>query len=181
MKSIFFARHGQSQANANGTLAFPDTTLTELGINQAQVLARQLQKLNIVHIVSSPMNRAISTARIVAQNIGVESSKITILESLRERNVGVLHGTKKLHPGIYYYKSVIDNIEKAEGVTQLIKRMKECWNQLEETSRHVDGNILAVGHTISGYYLRQVSTGRMNFKEDAEIIEIANANYIKLG
>ena len=88
---IFFARHGESQANllheiSNRGLKHP---LTQRGRQQALALAQTLQDRSILHIYSSPVLRAIETTVIVANQLGVEYE---VTEALREYDLGDLEG-----------------------------------------------------------------------------------------
>jgi broad specificity phosphatase PhoE len=88
---IFFARHGESQANilheiSNRGLKHP---LTAKGRQQARTLAEQLQGHSIAHIYSSPVLRAIETTVILAHQLGVEYE---VTEALREYDLGDLEG-----------------------------------------------------------------------------------------
>jgi broad specificity phosphatase PhoE len=71
---IYLVRHGQTEFNAIGRWQGQvDSPLTELGKTQAERIGRSLRDLidaNDVAIFSSPLGRALSTASIVADEIG---------------------------------------------------------------------------------------------------------------
>jgi len=88
---IYFARHGRSEANllkviSNRGWKHP---LTEEGRAQAAALAERLSGEGITHIYSSPVMRAVQTAEIVSQALGLP---FTIEEALRENDNGSLEG-----------------------------------------------------------------------------------------
>lgn len=88
---IFFARHGESQANllheiSNRGLRHP---LTQKGREQALLLAQKLRDHSISHIYSSPVLRAIETSVLIANYLGVEYE---VTEALREYDLGELEG-----------------------------------------------------------------------------------------
>jgi broad specificity phosphatase PhoE len=88
---IYFARHGESQANvlrqiSNRGLVHP---LTLKGREQVEALARRLQGRPISRIYSSPLLRAIEMSIILANRLGVEYS---ITGALREFDCGILEG-----------------------------------------------------------------------------------------
>ena len=61
MTELYFVRHGQCVANAEGVLAGrQDSPLTELGIEQAREEAVKIRNSELVFdmIVSSPLSRA---------------------------------------------------------------------------------------------------------------------------
>jgi uncharacterized phosphatase len=72
MKTVYFVRHGESVANAEGWLAGSriDAPLTDAGREQAKASAHVLGTTKIDTIVSSPMIRAYETAQIIAKEIG---------------------------------------------------------------------------------------------------------------
>jgi broad specificity phosphatase PhoE len=88
---IFFARHGESQANilheiSNRGLKHP---LTRQGRQQASNLAQNLEGCAISHIYSSPVLRAIETTVIVANHLDIDYE---VTEALREYDLGELEG-----------------------------------------------------------------------------------------
>lgn len=60
---------------------YPNNTLTQKGFREAEYLSQKLQQSNITHIYSSPLNRAILTARPTAEKI---SKEIKICDWLTE-------------------------------------------------------------------------------------------------
>jgi broad specificity phosphatase PhoE len=88
---IYFARHGESQANiqrvfSNRGLKHP---LTPAGRLQAAQLARRLQDRSVTCIYSSPVLRAVETSIVVAHALGIDYE---VADALRENDVGVLEG-----------------------------------------------------------------------------------------
>ncbi len=61
---LYLVRHAEP--------AYPLDALTARGHRQARALARRLQPLGIGHVYSSPMNRALETARYTAKRLGVD-------------------------------------------------------------------------------------------------------------
>ncbi len=73
---ILFARHAESEWNARFSTSridpgLPDPPLTARGREQAQLLARRLAAEGVVRLITSPYRRALETALIVAQELGV--------------------------------------------------------------------------------------------------------------
>jgi hypothetical protein len=60
-KTVYFIRHGQSEANAL-SIEIPDPLLTERGVAQASGLAAWSSQLNVQAVVVSPLRRALQTA-----------------------------------------------------------------------------------------------------------------------
>lgn len=91
-RRLLLVRHCQSHANAMDVLeASSDSDLTEMGLAQADRLARRLadQGLEDVTIVCSPLRRACSTAAPIAAALGVTPRREP---RLREGEVGHFEG-----------------------------------------------------------------------------------------
>lgn len=70
---ILLIRHGQSHGNVNGRIQGPDDPLTDLGREQANLLAPHLAKTyDIDHLYSSGLDRAQQTAEAIAHVTGHE-------------------------------------------------------------------------------------------------------------
>ena len=70
---LYVARHGQTRWNAeNKVCGRTDLPLTEVGIAQAQALAEKAADLSIDLILTSPLDRAHTMARIIADRCGAE-------------------------------------------------------------------------------------------------------------
>lgn len=71
-----WVRHGQSTWNVidrfQGQIHHPP--LTARGRDQAHAAADRLEELSVDRLVSSPLNRAAQTARIIADRLGLEMS-----------------------------------------------------------------------------------------------------------
>ena len=148
---LFLIRHGQSAGNAEGRFGgHGPTPLSELGIRQAAITAKALAKEHITAIYSSDLERAVQTARPLADLLGLE---INATEAFRERHVGVLEGltfdeSKTNHPEDYYAlvnRNVHHVITKGESYKHLLKRAtNELWEILRS---HKGGRIAIFSHT----------------------------------
>jgi 2,3-bisphosphoglycerate-dependent phosphoglycerate mutase len=88
--TILLARHGQSDWNAaKRWQGHADRPLTELGRRQAQELAARLAETELDAVYSSDLQRALETARIVAEAKGVD---LHTDRGLREVDVGSWSG-----------------------------------------------------------------------------------------
>ena len=88
---IYFARHGESQANLLHEISNRGTRhgLSFKGRGQAVALAQRLQSHPISRVYSSPLLRALETSIILANRLEVEYE---ITDALREYDCGVLEG-----------------------------------------------------------------------------------------
>lgn len=70
---IVFARHGQTVANRDGLIQGRiDAPLTELGVEQARLLAEALSSVEPALLVTSPLLRAAQTAAEIGRRCGVD-------------------------------------------------------------------------------------------------------------
>ena len=70
---IYLARHGQTPYNEEGRFqGWSDVPLTALGIEQAEELAGRVAGIGPGLLVSSSLERALQTARIVGEKTGLE-------------------------------------------------------------------------------------------------------------
>jgi len=91
---IFVARHGQNEDNANGILnGHRDLPLTDIGRQQARDLGEGILAtgLKFDAIYSSPLSRALETAQIVSEILGIKKDPV-IIDELIERDFGVMTG-----------------------------------------------------------------------------------------
>ena len=87
---FYLARHGETEWNRLGLLQGQyDSSLTELGKQQARVLACNLQQKGIEQIYTSSLNRAKDTAEICSQHL---AKPVLPTEKLAERHFGRLQG-----------------------------------------------------------------------------------------
>ena len=97
MTTLILVRHGESVWNRAGRIQGQvNSPLTDLGINQAKAISDHLSGILLnqeLEIYTSPLDRAIQTAEIIAQGIDHPSSKIIIEERLNDFNVGEISGT----------------------------------------------------------------------------------------
>ena len=97
MTTLILVRHGESEWNRAGRIQGQvNSPLTDLGINQAKAIRDYLSGILLnqeLEIYTSPLDRAIQTAEIIAQGIDHPSSKIIIEERLNDFNVGEISGT----------------------------------------------------------------------------------------
>ena len=143
-KTIYFARHGESEGNKKQVFSKPDAALTDQGKEQARESAVGINKAGkkIEYIFTSPFPRAIETAEIIAKEIGY-TGEIKILDEIQEVDVGNLEGTplpdvaKRMD---YIYR------EETHGDTpqSVVARVKDVISKIE---KEIPNNSLLVGHT----------------------------------
>lgn len=90
--SIYFARHGQTDWNIlRKVQGSTDIPLNEEGINQAKQLCQEIidEDIKLSKIYSSYQSRALKTAKIVGEQLGIDCE---ILNGLEEMNLGDFEG-----------------------------------------------------------------------------------------
>jgi broad specificity phosphatase PhoE len=89
MHTLYLIRHGENTANLTKEFShrLVDYSLTPKGVLQAQQTAEYFKNRQIDAIYCSPLKRAIETAEIIGQAIGIRP---VIMEEFREVDVGAL-------------------------------------------------------------------------------------------
>lgn len=114
-RPFYFLRHGETEYNAQGRIAGSyETELTERGHEEARRAAATLATVTITTIWSSPMKRALDTARYVADRLGLP---IRVIDAIAERHWGSLEGQPRSarQPG-----STPDDAETLDAFTQRV-------------------------------------------------------------
>lgn len=97
MTTLILVRHGESEWNRAGRIQGQvNSPLTDLGISQAIAISNYLSGIFInqkLKIYTSPLDRAIQTAKIIAQGIDCFGSELIIEERLNDFNLGEISGT----------------------------------------------------------------------------------------
>lgn len=70
LKTVYFVRHGQSEANATPIYQPDDSPLSELGRRQAELIAGRVARLSFEALITSPLPRASATAEAIARATG---------------------------------------------------------------------------------------------------------------
>ncbi len=148
-KDFYIFRHGETDYNKNKRWqgCGIDSPLNENGINQAKELAEKLLHKDIQIIYSSGLKRAIKTAEIVADELGVENKIIT---DLHEANLGQTEGMLKEEVAekfsdifsLWYDEDTDDwdiCFPEGESKRQIFNRMYKVFESLLQTKESVIG------------------------------------------
>lgn len=181
MKKLYFIRHGESQAQVDGSWATKDNQLSETGRQQVRDAAKKAlrDELNFDVIISSPYLRARETAEIITKGIGYPTKDIVIDDAIKERFYGLLEGGLDAEGFFknHVYKD-IDNIEGAETVEALQKRASLVLKNLKTRPEEI---ILLVSHAAFGRALRRVINNQpytLEYDGDREFKQIPNAELV---
>lgn len=169
--NLYVVRHCQTNSNKNKLFnGRNDEDINEYGIEQAKVLKEQIKRLNIDLIISSPLTRAIHTAKIVNSN----NSQIVIDDRIVERDTGEL--TLKSHSCIditdYFNVNPKANYQDLESMDSVFRRV---YSFLDDISNNYDNlnNILVVTH---GYISRIINTYFNGIPEDGSLLNLRQQN-----
>ncbi len=170
---IYFIRHGETHANIDQIFSGPDEQLTNKGKLQAKLAGEKIQSDGIIfdRIISSTYERAVDTAKIIAQVIGFNESDIQYDHRLVEWNAGDLIGHKEA--GVSFEQVMAtDNIETPEA---LYRRVSTALREIEL----LPGNTLIVGHAGAGCMI-QVIKKKLDINDFYSLEPYANCQLILL-
>ena len=86
---LYLVRHGKTVDNASGLIQGQrDVELSSEGIEAAKELQELVSKLDIDVVISSPLKRAVDTAKIITDG----KYPINIDDRITERNWGMIEG-----------------------------------------------------------------------------------------
>ncbi len=146
---IILARHGQTEWNQEMRFqGRTDTPLTEAGKSQAKSLAKRLSRWGFEIVYSSPLERALFTAREIADTKNLEP---VILPQLEEINFGIWEGMsiKGIQEANHEFFSrwradpFFNPPDKAEDWQQLSERLSEAMRIILNANHK---NIVVVSH-----------------------------------
>jgi broad specificity phosphatase PhoE len=152
-KSFYFIRHGETRYNEEkrfqGSI---DNPLNAKGIIQAQNAAENLAKANlpIDLIVTTPLQRALKTAEIIAEKL---NKKLIVKSGLAEKGYGILEGMPfsevpkilKDNPDVYVDPTGLPELEGSEKYSDFFTRAVKSLNEV--FTQYPNKQILLVAHT----------------------------------
>jgi broad specificity phosphatase PhoE len=163
---IYLVRHGQTEFNlARRHHGHSDSPLTELGREQAQragaALAARIDRNDAV-IFSSPLGRALDTARIIAHVAAIED--IVIDPDLMEIGMGSAEGMTELEmaehwpggQGVAVHGMMSLQSPDGESLHALAERLERA---LCRVVRHAAVSRIVVSHSVAGRLLRGLHLG----------------------
>lgn len=161
MIDIYFIRHGESQANADGVIAGSlDSPLTERGIRQARDAAKVILAGGIRFdvIISSSLSRAHNTASIIAKAVEYPLNEIVVIDELQEKGAGGFEGGAI---GALYAAN--DEEMRQAGAESFVNFAERVTRANALIKKRAIGTTLVVGH--AGVY-RMAQTLRQGLHPD---------------
>ncbi|WP_195938912.1 histidine phosphatase family protein [Romboutsia sp. 1001713B170131_170501_G6] len=151
--TFYIVRHGQTNWNILGkTQGHGNSDLTAKGEEQATCLGEALKEYPIDYIYSSDLGRAIQTANLIGEKIGV---KVKETPALREMGFGVWEGLLIDEIKQDYLETYntwrnephLVNIEGGETLHLIKDRLEVFIKELNE--KYNDKHILLVSHSVT--------------------------------
>jgi uncharacterized phosphatase len=175
MKTIYFVRHGESEANVKGIMSGheDDTHLTVNGRLQAKKAGKDLRDKDIQLIVSSPMIRTKDTATIIAETIGYDPRQIITSPLFVEMGFGIYNRRPREEYIQDYEKDKLH--ESAENTEEMHRRISEGLEWLKNLK---ENRILLVAHGGVGRVLRTIHQD-LHHSKFWEVDKFANTKIYK--
>ncbi len=165
--NLYLVRHGQTDLNKNHIIqGITNTKLNDTGISQAKNLQKEIDKLNIDLVISSPLVRTKETASIILNNKNIS---VIYDDRIIERYAGDLEGKSDElydHIKVWNYKLNTDLNANIEKMQDLLKRTKLFLEDIK--NKYPNKNILIVSHeaTIRALHYNIVGYNKnTNFKK----------------
>ena len=163
---LYLVRHGETINNQFGLIqGQKDVPLSTKGIEDAKKLQKLVKTLNIDIVISSPLKRAIDTAKIITDGV----YPINLDDRIIERNWGLIEGvnfeTVDSYKNWNFYINSNDNC--IEPVRDFLKRLSEF---LEDTRfKYSDKKVLVVAHSAVLRGMHYIIKG---IPEDGDLLKI---------
>jgi broad specificity phosphatase PhoE len=151
---ILLVRHGQTEWNAGSRSGEhfrgrSDLGLNTVGVSQAQAIARYLGALRVEAIYSSPLQRAIDTARPLARHLRLEIQRCDALLDIDYGEwAGHSHSQVAARwPGPYSWWRAAPYLVQIPGGERLADVHHRAQQGIREiTRKHSDGIVVLVSH-----------------------------------
>jgi broad specificity phosphatase PhoE len=148
---LILVRHGETHWNKDGLVQGGDSDieLNDTGLEQARKLAAFLKNEPIIAIVSSPLQRAIATAEIIASQ---HQLPIEIDQGLKELKVGDLEGIPISNLRTTFSRFLLQWWQDGEAMKlpngeSLVDLQQRAWKVIEGLlEKHKEGTAAVVSH-----------------------------------
>jgi broad specificity phosphatase PhoE len=155
MAKIMLIRHGETDWNVKEIFRGQmDVPLNETGISQAKLLAEYLKDIQIEAIYSSPLQRALRTADIIAD---YHQMPVKIADGLTDFNYGKWQGlsretVKERYPGLY--EAWLNNqLAKVPGGESLDNVRARSLSLVKQVVAKYSGIVALVSHRVTNKVL----------------------------
>ena len=141
-------RHGETDLNAKNMGQSPDTPLSQVGREQAQLLADRFVEIDFDHLLVSDFARTTETAQFITDVTKKQPEYLPLLRELRRpaQFIGVSYDTDEYRD---YLKQTDLNVtdpdwhyDDGENFFDVLKRIKSFFAELEK----IEGDCVVVTH-----------------------------------
>lgn len=152
MLKLIIVRHAESKWNPVGRYqGLLDPELSERGKKQAQALAYELSRENVVRVYTSPLERTRQTAKVIAEKLGVPLYR-------EDRVIEIDHGkwsgmlvdeVREKFPEefeLWIKEPHKVRFEGGESLEDVYRRVKDFLESLRE--KHREETVVVVSHTV---------------------------------
>ncbi|MEJ5256649.1 MAG: histidine phosphatase family protein [Fervidobacterium sp.] len=154
MGNVYLLRHGSTEWNEQQLWqGVVDTELSRKGYEQVRNVARLLRNKNVSRIFSSPMKRALQSAKIIAEEIGY-TGQIEIDNRLRECEIRLWNGKNFEQVLTDHHKefnewrtNLYSNVDGAESLASVQERMSQVLSEI--IVHYPNENVIIVSHAIA--------------------------------
>ena len=172
---LYVVRHGETIRNKIGLIqGQTEWDLTEKGIKDAEELRDTVDDLDIDIVISSPLKRAVDTARIITNN----KYPINIDDRIIERDWGMCEGAhiEEVDTVKCWNFHINTDNNKIERVQDLLARVSEFLEDIKV--KYKDKNVLVVAHSA---VLRAIHYCLHPIPEDGDMskLEIPNLRIVE--
>lgn len=137
---VYLARHGRTALNAEGRLrGLSDPPLDDVGVAEVARLADVLARTKPTAIISSPLQRAVTTAQAIGTAAGLP---VTIDDRLNDRDYGPQTGLRRDKVEQRY--GSVDSAPGVEPITAVADRAGKAFFQL--VAEFAPGPVVMVSH-----------------------------------
>lgn len=167
---LYLVRHGETVTNKSGLIQGQrDVELSDKGIEEAEELKDLISSLDIDIVISSPLKRAIDTAKIITDN----KYPINIDDRIIERDWGLIEGIKFTEVDSFKNWNFSENTDdnQIERVQDFLKRLSEFLEDLR--SKYPDKKVLVVAHSAVLRGMHYIING---IPEDGDLLKIEIPN-----
>ncbi len=148
---LILVRHGETHWNKDGLIQGGDSDieLNDTGLEQAGKIAAFLKNEPIVSILSSPLQRAIATAEVIASQ---HQLPVEIDQGLKELKVGDLEGMSISNLRTTFSRFLLQWWQSGEAMKlpngeSLVDLQQRAWKVIEDLlEKHKDGTAVVVSH-----------------------------------
>lgn len=143
---IYLIRHGETGGNVAHRHQAENTPLTDRGVEQARQVAKKVKELKPTHLLTSPMVRAIETARVIGEVCDiVPETNPYFIELQRPKNM-YGHYHKSFRSMLFYANWYMGRTNSGESYEAIRTRISEAKNHFSQYPE--DARVATVSHSV---------------------------------